>query len=208
MNEPKRQDDEDERDDRELRELRLCEYLDGQLSHRQRRRLEKELDQDKSLRDQLRQYAALDGLFGQLADLDVEGFDFGRQRAEIVAAAERKALLGRRSHRPIYFRPVFAGLAAAASLLMLVGAAVLLNRPGTVPAPVPAPAVSVRILPAAVHAGGKTVVYMTMSPLARQESPPRPTAVAKMFAPPGTVAVSAGAHRRIEPASPETMLIY
>ena len=202
MNEPKRQDDE-----RDGRELHLCEYLDGQLSHRQRRQLEKELDQDEHLRDQLRQYAALDGLFGQLADQDVEGFDFARQRAEIVAAAERKALLGQRSYRLVYFRPVFAGLAVAASLLLLVGVSVmLLSRPGNVSAPVPA--VSVRILPAAVHAGGKTVVYMTMSPLARQESPPRPTAVAKMFAPPGTVAVSAGAHRRIEPASPETMLIY
>jgi len=204
MNEPKRQDDEDERDDRELR---LCEYLDGQLSHRQRRRLEKELDQDEHLRDQLHQYAALDGLFGQLADLDVEGFDFGRQRAEIVAAAERKALLGRRSHRPVYFRPVFAGLTVAASLLLLVGVSVmLLSRPGNVSAPVPA--VSVRILPAAMHVGGKTVVYVTMSPLAGQESPPRPTAVAKMFAPPGTVVVSTGAHRLIEPANPETMLIY
>ena len=204
MNEPKRQDDEDERDDRELR---LCEYLDGQLSHRQRRRLEKQLDQDEHLRDQLHQYAALDGLFGQLADLDVEGFDFGRQRAEIVAAAERKALLGRRSHRPVYFRPVFAGLTVAASLLLLVGVSVmLLSRPGNVSAPVPA--VSVRILPAAMHVGGKTVVYVTMSPLAGQESPPRPTAVAKMFAPPGTVVVSTGAHRLIEPANPETMLIY
>ena len=207
MNEPKRQDDEDERDGRELRELRLCEYLDGQLSHRQRRRLEKQLDQDEHLRDQLHQYAALDGLFGQLADQDVEGFDFGRQRAEIVAAAERKALLGRRSHRPVYFRPVFAGLAVAASLLLLVGVSVmLLSRPGNVSAPVPA--VSVRILPAAMHVGGKTVVYVTMSPLAGQESPPRPTAVAKMFAPPGTVVVSTGAHRLIEPANPETMLIY
>jgi len=204
MNEPKRQDDEDERDDRELR---LCEYLDGQLSHRQRRRLEKQLDQDEHLRDQLHQYAALDGLFGQLADQDVEGFDFGRQRAEIVAAAERKALLGRRSHRPVYFRPVFAGLTVAASLLLLVGVSVmLLSRPGNVSAPVPA--VSVRILPAAMHVGGKTVVYVTMSPLAGQESPPRPTAVAKMFAPPGTVVVSTGAHRLIEPANPETMLIY
>jgi anti-sigma factor RsiW len=202
MNEPKRQND-----DRELRELRLCEYLDGQLSHRQRRRLEKQLDQDEHLRDQLRQYAALDGLFGQLADQDVEGFDFGRQRAEIVAAAERKALLGRRSHRPVYFQPVFARLAVAASLLLLVGVSVmLLSRPGNVPAPVPA--VSVRILPAAGDIGGKTVVYMTMSPLAGQESPPRPTAVAKMFAPPGTVVVSTGAHRLIEPANPETMLIY
>ena len=204
MNEPKRQDDEDERDGRELR---LCEYLDGQLSHRQRRQLEKQLDQDEHLRDQLRQYAALDGLFGQLADQDVEGFDFARQRAEIVAAAERKALLGRRSYRLVYFRPVFAGLAVAASLLLLVGVSVmLLSRPGTVSAPVPA--VSVRIVPAAIHTGGKSVVYMTMSPPVGQESPRRPTAVAKTFAPPGTVVVSAGAHKMIEPANPETMLVY
>ena len=200
MNEPKRQNDDPE--------LQLCEYLDGQLSHRQRRLIEKQLDQDEALRDQLRQYAALDGLFGQLADQDVDGFDFARQRAEIVAAAERKALLGRRSYRPIYLRPVFAGLAAAASLLMLVGVAVLLNRPGTVPATVPAPAVSVRIVPAAINAGGKPVVYMTMSPQAEQEPQPEPRGVAKVFAPPGTVAVSAGTHGRVEPVSPETMMIY
>jgi len=198
MNEPKRQNDD--------RELQLCEYLDGQLSHRQRRRIEKELDQDEPLRDQLRQYAALDGLFGQLADQDVEGFDFARQRAEIVAAAERKALLGRRNHRPLYFRPVFAGLAAAASLLMLAGALVLLNRPGAVPAP--APAVTVSIVPAAIQAGGKSVVYVTMSPPAGQELPPGQTGVVKTFAPPGTVVVSTGAHVRIEPKNPETMLIY
>jgi anti-sigma factor RsiW len=200
MNEPKRQNDD--------REQQLCEYLDGRLSHRQRRRIEKELDQDDALRDQLRQYAALDGLFGQLADQDIEGFDFARQRSEIVAAAERKALLGRRSYRPIYFRPVFAGLAAAASLVMLVGVAVLLNRPGTVPPTAPAPAVSVRIVPAAMNAGAKSVVYMSMSPLAGQAPPREPAGVAKAFAPPGTVAVSAGTHRRIEPVSPDTMMIY
>jgi anti-sigma factor RsiW len=198
MNEPKRQDDD--------RELQLCEYLDGQLSHRQRRRLEKQLDQDELLRDQLRQYAALDGLFGQLADRDVEGFDFARQRAEIVAAAERKALLGRREHRALYFRPVFAGLAAAASLLMLAGVLVLLNRPVTVPAP--APAVSVRIVPAAIQTGGKAMVYMTMSLPDDQESPPGQTGVVKTFGPPGTVVVSAGAHTLIEPKNLETMLIY
>jgi len=200
MNEPKRQNDDPE--------LQLCEYLDGQLSHRHRRRIEKQLDQDEALRDQLRQYAALDGLFGQLADQDVDGFDFARQRAEIVAAAERKALLGRASRRPVYLRPVFAGLAAAASLLMLVGVVVLLNRPGAVPVQVPASAVSVRIVPAAMRAGGKPVVYMTMSPPAEQEPQPEPTGVAKVFGPPGTVAVSAGTHGRVEPASPETMMIY
>jgi anti-sigma factor RsiW len=201
MNEPRKQDDD--------RELRLCEYLDGQLSHRRRRQIEKELDQDESLRDQLRRYAALDGLFGQLADQDVEGFDFARQRAEIVAAAERKALLGRRSYRPLYFRPVFAGLAAAASLLLLAGAAVLLIRPDTVPAPATGlvPAVSVRIVPAATHAGGKPVVYMTMSPPDEWDEPPEPTDAVKTFAPPGTVAVSTGAYSRFEPKTTDTMMM-
>ncbi len=202
MNEKNRQDDD--------RELQLCEYLDGQLSHRRCRQIEKQLGQDEPMRGQLRQYAALDGLLGQLGDQDVEGFDFARQRSEIVAAAERKALLGRRSHRPLYFRPVFAGMAAAASLLLLAGAVVLLNRPGTLPVATTAtvPAVSVRIVPAAMYATGKPAVYMKMAAPDGWDEPPEPTGLAKAFAPPGTVAVSAGSHRKAESASPETMMIY
>ena len=49
MNESKRHDDP---------EALLCDYLDGRLSHRQRRMLEKRLERDDGLREQLRQYAA------------------------------------------------------------------------------------------------------------------------------------------------------
>jgi len=107
----------------------LCDYLDGRLSNRQRRLLEKRLEQDDDLREQLRQYAALDGMFEQLGEDDAEGFDFDLQRSEIVAAAERKALLGPKRFRPVYLRPTFMGLAAAASLLLLARGAVLLARP-------------------------------------------------------------------------------
>jgi len=199
MNESKRQDDP---------ESLLCDYLDGRLSHRQRRLLDKRIEQDDDLREHLRQYAALDGLFEQLAGQDVDGFDFHQQRREIVAAAERKALVGAKRYRPVYLRPVFVGLAAAASLLLLAGAAViLLHQP--VVTPESAPAVSVRMLPASQRPTGREIVSVTLSVPIGQGSfqPPRPT-TAKMAAPRGTVVVSAGARKPAASRAPDMMLIY
>lgn len=197
MNESKRHDDPEEL---------LCDYLDGQLSHRQRRLLEKRLERDDDLRERLRQYAALDGMFEQLAEQDVEGFDFDQQRSEIVAAAERKALLSPKRYRPVYLRPVFMGLAAAASLLLLAGVAVMLLRQpaGTL---VPGPAVTVH-MPSAQRPAGLPVVSMTLSaPISQAPQPPQPT-TAMMAAPRGTVVVSAGAHRRAALSDSDAMMIY
>ncbi len=182
MNEPKRQDD---------RELQLCEYLDGQLGRRQRRQMEQQLEQDDELREQLRQYASLDGLLGQLGEREVEGFDFDQQRAEIVAAAERKALLGQKNRRRVFiFRPLPASLAAAASVLIVVGLAYLFwNQPNTVVSNnSPAPEVSVRMVhpvePAAAASTGTVMMR-----LARPSGQSAPAAKASQG---GTVTVSAG----------------
>ncbi len=187
-------------------EAMLCDYLDGRLSHRQRRLLEKRLEQDDDLREQLRQYAALDGMFDQLGENDAEGFDFDQQRSEIVAAAERKALLSVKRYRPVYLRPVFVGLAAA-SLLMLAGAAFLLTRP-PVPISESAPAVSVHVLPVADTPAGQEVVSMTLSaPSGAAYKPPQPT-TSNPAVPRGTVVVSTGARRRAKAAPADAMMIY
>lgn len=198
MNESKRNDEP---------EALLCDYLDGRLSHRQRRLLEKRLEQDDDLREQLRQYAALDGMLEQIAEQDVDGFDFGQQRSEIVAAAERKALLGQKRYRPVYLRPVFMGLAAAASLLLLVGVAViLLRQPALMPPS--APAVTVHMLPAAERPAGQAVVSMTLSaPIGQVPQPPKPT-TSGLAAPRGTVVVSVGAHRHAKSKASDPMMVY
>jgi len=185
----------------------LCDYLDGRLSNRQRRLLEKRLEQDDDLREQLRQYAALDGMFDQLAEMDSEGFDFDQQRSEIVAAAERKALLGPKRYRPVYLRPTFMGLAAAASLLLLVGAAFMLTRPPVQTSQF-APAVSMQVLPVADIPAGREEVSMTLSaPTGQAYKPPQPT-TSKTAVPRGTVVVSAGTHRHAKSTSADAMMIY
>ncbi len=186
----------------------LCDYLDGRLSHRQRRLLEKRLEQDGDLREQLRQYGVLDGMFDQLGESDAEGFDFDQQRSEIVAAAERKVLLGPKRYRPVYLRPVFMGLAAAASLLLLAGAAFLLTRPPVVGMSQSAPAVSVYVLPVANAPIGREVVSVTLSaPSGQAYQPPQPT-TSNAAVPRGTVVVSTGAHRHAKATPADAMMIY
>ncbi len=188
-------------------EALLCDYLDGRLSHRQRRLLEKRIEQDGDLREQLHQYAALDGMFEELSGQSPEGFDFGRQRSEIVAAAERKALLDEKRHRPTYLRPVFTGLAAAASLVLLVGAVFMLLRHQAAPQ-VSEPAVSVQVLPVSQPPTGQVVVSVTLT--ASDDpvpAPARPAAVGAQV-PRGTVVVSVGARPRTAPKASEAMLIY
>lgn len=185
----------------------LCDYLDGRLSHRQRRLVEKRLEQDDDLREQLRQYAALDGMFDQLGGIDAEGFDFDQQRSEIVAAAERKALLGQKRYRPVYLRPKFMSLAAAASLLLLAGAAFMLTRPPVQTSEL-APAVSMQVLPVANTPAGQEVVSMTLSaPIGQVYTPPQPT-TSNLAVPRGTVVVSTGSHRHADATTADAMMIY
>ena len=104
-------------------EFELSQYLDGQLSGRRARRLERRLDQEPALREELKKFAALDEQLSQLAQKDVAGLDYDWQRSEVVRMLERKRLLGARSTRTIFFRPVFWGTGGA----LAVAAAVVIG---------------------------------------------------------------------------------
>jgi len=202
-----------ENDKQNEMESLLCDYLDGQLTRAQRKQLDRRLEGDEPLREQLGKYAALDGMLGDLAGRQIEGVDYEQQRAEIVAAAERKVLLGQKPRRRVlFFRPLPVGLAAAASVLLLVGVAFwLLDRSdvgGMAPGPSPsASAVSVRIVPASVAAAGEPAVVQMK--LAQPIGPVMPsTAAAGRSVPRGTVVVSSGAAGPRKPESPDPMMVY
>jgi anti-sigma factor RsiW len=194
-------------------EARLCDYLDGHLPRSERRRLEKQLEDDEPLREELRKYAALDGLLGGLGRREVEGVDYDRQRAEIVAAAERRALLSQKPRRRVLaFRPLPVGLAAAASLLLVVGVAFLLLGGPEGPAntepevQTTASAVSVQVVPVSMAAASpRAVVEMRLAQPAGQTTPA--TRDARPAVPSGTVVVSSGAvGRKADISSP--IMIY
>ena len=202
-----------EKEKHDERESMLCDYLDGQLGRARRREVEKQLEQDEPLREELRKYAALDGLLGSLAETEIDGFDYDQQKAEIVAAAERKALLSQKAKRRVLlFRPLPAGLAAAASVLLLVGVVFwLVGRPlGTSPVePLPAgtQAVSVRVVPAGMADTNEAgTVYMKLSDVHGSEVASGRPQVGAL--PRGTVVVSSGAHSPDRSASVEPMMIY
>ena len=116
-------------------DLLLCRYLDGDLSRREQAKLEARLADEPALREELRLYASLDGHLPDLAGEAPAGVDYVRQRADIMAAVEREALLAAAPRR-LLFRPAALGaLAAAAAVLMIVSAGLLylLATPGARP---------------------------------------------------------------------------
>ena len=120
-------------------EFELSQYLDGELSGRRARKLEKRISQDPALQEELKKYAALEGRLSALGAGSLAGADYDSQRAEVLRVLERRALLERPRHRLIIFRPVFAavsgGLAAAAAIV--IGLAMWLSSPGPVAGPGP-----------------------------------------------------------------------
>jgi anti-sigma factor RsiW len=189
-------------------EFRLCQYLDGQLGRREQAALEKRLAADPALRDELKRYAALNGQLGALRENAGAGpeVNYDLQRAEIVAAVERKLLLARR-RRPLVLRPVFGALAAAVVLLVSVGVLVLLQTgPGT---PVEPP-VRVIVLPVAPPSGGAGEVLVRVEPDEPEQIPSAPgEEAAPQDVPDGTVVVSIGAGTaRAQPPLADAMVIY
>jgi len=142
-------------------EFRLSCYLDGQLPRRERLALEKRLRQDEALREELRRYAALEASLAELSAGEVGGVDYDRQRAEILAAVERKALLAPPRRPPILLRPAFRVLTAAASILLAVSAGVLLYQ--FLPPAETTPTVIVEIPPLAPRPSGPVQVTVEIS---------------------------------------------
>jgi len=183
----------------------LCRYLDGEVSRRQRRDIERRLETDEALREQLRQYAALDGHLAALAGGEVEGVDYGLQRATIVAAVERKALLAPPRRRPVLLRrPVWA-LAAAASVLLLVSAAWFLHEP---PPRTGGDVVVVEIPPLSRYSHGAGQVSVSLSPAGSQEPPLAERHARGDATPPGTIVVSVAPEAPRRRGAEDTMVIY
>jgi len=102
-------------------EYELSQYLDGQLSGRRARKVQRELERSPELQEDLKKYAALEGLLTGAARQGVPGVNYDAQRAEVLRMLERRRLLEGRQRRPIVLRPVFAlggGLALAAALVV------------------------------------------------------------------------------------------
>lgn len=110
-----------DRPEKDNLEFELSQYLDGQLSGRRARKVQRELERSPELQEDLKKYAALDGLLTGAARQAVPGVDYDAQRAEVLRLLERRRLLEGRPRRTIVLRPVFAlggGLAVAAALVV------------------------------------------------------------------------------------------
>jgi anti-sigma factor RsiW len=190
----------------------LCLYLDGQMGRKERRQFEQQLQADPALREELESFASLEGLLGGLALQEPEGLDvnYDQQRAQIVAAAERRVLLAPARHAPFFLRPTFAVLAAAAVVLLLVAASVLLSPATVGPLKAPGSAVSMQLLSAEPSHQGQGLVSVQFQPLRQEEMPPDSQAAALPATPAETVVVSVGPAPApaSESASSETEFTY
>jgi anti-sigma factor RsiW len=194
------------------REFRLCQYLDGQMGRKERRLFEQQLQADPALREELELYSSLEGMLGGLALQEPEGLEvnYDQQRAQIVAAAEKRALLAPARHAPLFLRPSFAFMAAAAVVLLLVAGSFLLKLPAVGPEKPAGPAVTMQVLAVEPSHEGQGLVSVQFEPLGQEEMPPESQAAALPATPSGTVVVSVGPAPApaSESASSETEFVY
>lgn len=175
-------------DENEDWEFLLSQYLDGQLSDRQAAELARRLEKDSRLREELTRYSRLNGEL-RVVDLEeLDEIDYDDQRAGIMAAVERKALLEGLPRRRLVFRPVFRVLAAAAVLLMLASAGLLVFRHGGPAAAVPQ--VKVAVLGQITPAADSQLIVRLKRLVAPEPAPVRRPQAGAM--PAGTVMVSIG----------------
>ncbi len=158
-------------------EFLLTEYLDGNLDAAGKAELATRLESDAELRQELRRYTALNENLQIPPQFDdvLDEIDYDTQRAEIIAAVERKVLLEGLPRRRLLLRPTFRVLAAAATVLLVfaVGAFVFRSTPQML---------EVAIAPSQVSSGGALEFE-----LVRQDAPMMAAAM-----PAGTIVVSVG----------------
>ena len=187
-------------------DLLLCRYLDGQLGRRERRRFEQRLEGDEALRDELRRYGALDGLLGELGRGDVEGVDYDLQRAEIITAIEKRALLTPARRRTLVLRPRFLVTAAAASLLLAVSAGLVVLSLGWGAGETP---IAMMVMPGgAPTERGVQEISVQTAPLELDELPIDVQASPRRTTPAGTILVSFGSPSARLPEAAEPMIVY
>jgi len=192
--------------DREDPDLLLCDYLDGDLSRRERLRLERRIKAEEPLRDDLRRYGMLSGLIDELAEEGVEGVDYDLQRAEIISAIERKALLNPPRRRAMILRPRFWVTAAAASILLAVSAGLLVF--GLYGGPADVPVAEMVMSGGAPAERGRQEISVQIAPPDLAELPIEMDADPHPGEPAGTIAVSFGAPSAGADTVGETMVVY
>jgi hypothetical protein len=196
--------------DRQRRQRLLSEYAAGQLGADDARQAERLLAEDASAREDVRQYAALADQLAELGRTGPPGVDYDAQRADILRALERRALLeGPGAGRVRRRWRVLVPLAAAAALVIAAVAMFLATR--TPPAGPADEEVFAAVLPASPRPSGPATVVAALAPATAggaagaapllalrpggwQELPMsalKPAAPSSL--PPGTVMVSAGA---------------
>ena len=151
----------------------LSEYVSGTLPARQARALERRLRDEPELRAELQRYVTLEQELAGLADQGPADVDYDLQRAEIVRALERKALLHGPARRPWAIRRVLVPLAAAAAVVLVASAAWLAFRAG--PEPPAGGQVTVMLLPPAPGADPRGPVVAALvgapAPLGPERKP-------------------------------------
>ncbi len=185
------------RDDNERLEFTLSQYLDGELSPKEQAELRSRLAGDEALRDELRRYTALQQQIDDANRAELGDIDYDAQRAEIIAAVERKILLeGPPRRRPLVLRPVFGVVIAAAAAMLLV-ASVAIWRLGQTPATTSGPVVIAMVLPESSHHVQAVEPVVRLMRMEGQDlvMAPFPSAEADTL-PPGTVVVSVGSRAR------------
>ena len=186
-----------DRPEKDNLEFELSQYLDGELSGRRARKLERRIAEDPALQKELKKYAALEGQLSALGSSPLAGADYDSQRAEVLRMLERRRLLERPRPRPVFFRPVFAavsgGLAVAAAII--IGIALWPSPVGPVP-PAPVHEVQVAVVAPAVPEHGQVQVAMARLDAADYRLPEVAVGVetqetaSEAEPPPGTVLVS------------------
>ncbi len=112
-------------DEHEL-EFLLSQYIDGQLDEPRQKDLQRRLQTDDALSEQLRRYERLDALLGQTNPAGLAEADFHIQRSQIRSQLERDALLGHHRHRVL--RPVMYAVTSIAAAIVVAVSAWVLTR--------------------------------------------------------------------------------
>ncbi|MFB3891011.1 MAG: anti-sigma factor [Phycisphaerae bacterium] len=146
-------------------QFEISQYLDGQLEGRQLADFERRLAEDPALASELARWRALDERLAAMSGAGLENVDFQTQRASIMSALERKALLADQRRRVLVFRPAFWGaVAAAAAILLAVFVGMKVWQPSAGPGPIVGPAPTPEVSTPVVLS-----VMQPDSPLARGE---------------------------------------
>lgn len=107
-------------------EFLLSQYIDGQLDQAGQEDLQRRLQADDELSEQLRQYERLDALLGETNPAGLAEADFHIQRSQIRSQLERDALLGH--HRRRVLRPVMYAVTSIAAAIVVAVSAWVLTR--------------------------------------------------------------------------------